>query len=590
VSESAGIPEWVYKRDGRLVPFEADRISQALFAASETLGRPDAFLARELTEGVVHFLAAEAGEKIPTTGQIAELIVKVVRELGQPALSQAYADGNRRRLRSADLPVPSDVRRGDKPRSGATFALHLSATDAPARVVRRCLEEYSLHAVFGRDLAAAHRDGLVTLGGLETPLHLAGCVFDLSGRSEGDGPGWARSRRPGALVQALQEFRQRAGLFLVVDGPEYALSPFGSASDLAKNSGELWAGLEATGLAAVVNLNVARPPRWAEESAEGPLFAERRSLGATASPRAHVEEFRTVLLEQLLQPAFAGRIRVDWHLSDRDFQDNTSRSRLVRLARWALNTPCLSFTFDRENESFALAEGVDRQHPAVLLSVGLHLLRLLEVGGRDDFLSKLGSLARIAVSAAVQKRGFLRRQEEARDRLASGFLLDRARLVVVPVGLEAVVRALAGQGSCAGADGLKLAKQVLASLSASLRQAGLAANLETCVDGACWSAQAAAGGFSAERSSAGAEGSLPRLAAVAGPVAWDPAASATVQVQATGGLHAAAGAGTCALLVRHDQSPAVDDLADLLHFAWQRTELVRLRLVHLPHQQQQLAW
>ena len=43
-------PAWVYKRDGRLVPFEPDKISRALFATSESLGRPDAFLARELAE------------------------------------------------------------------------------------------------------------------------------------------------------------------------------------------------------------------------------------------------------------------------------------------------------------------------------------------------------------------------------------------------------------------------------------------------------------------------------------------------------------------------------------------------------------
>src|SRR5438552_16791581 len=71
-------PAWVYKRDGRLVPFDADKISQSLFAAGEGLGRPDAFLARELTDGVVHFLSAEADEKTPRTAQVADLVVKVV--------------------------------------------------------------------------------------------------------------------------------------------------------------------------------------------------------------------------------------------------------------------------------------------------------------------------------------------------------------------------------------------------------------------------------------------------------------------------------------------------------------------------------
>ncbi len=83
-------PTWVTKRDGSQVPFDADTISRSLFAATESLGQPDAFLARELTDGVVHFLSVEQGDRVPTT-EIAELVVKVVRELGQPALAEAYA-------------------------------------------------------------------------------------------------------------------------------------------------------------------------------------------------------------------------------------------------------------------------------------------------------------------------------------------------------------------------------------------------------------------------------------------------------------------------------------------------------------------
>ena len=61
------VPLWVRQRDGRLAPFDADRICQTLFAATDELGRPDAFLARELTDGVVHFLAEEVEGVPPTT-------------------------------------------------------------------------------------------------------------------------------------------------------------------------------------------------------------------------------------------------------------------------------------------------------------------------------------------------------------------------------------------------------------------------------------------------------------------------------------------------------------------------------------------
>src|SRR5215468_6792840 len=88
---------WVYKRDGRLVPFDADKISRSLFAATEALGRPDAFLARELTDSILHFLAADSDGGVPTTARIADTVVQVVRELGQPALAQVMAQAASRR-------------------------------------------------------------------------------------------------------------------------------------------------------------------------------------------------------------------------------------------------------------------------------------------------------------------------------------------------------------------------------------------------------------------------------------------------------------------------------------------------------------
>src|SRR4051812_43524717 len=89
---SAPPPAWVRKRDGRLVPFEADRICRALFAASEQCGKPDPFLARELADVAVHFLAEETEGTTPTTEQVREVIVKVLRELKQLPLASAFED------------------------------------------------------------------------------------------------------------------------------------------------------------------------------------------------------------------------------------------------------------------------------------------------------------------------------------------------------------------------------------------------------------------------------------------------------------------------------------------------------------------
>src|SRR5207248_562497 len=136
VAEPRELPAWISKRDGRLVPFEPDRISQALFAASEALGRADAFLARELADGVLHFVAQEfAATDTPTTVQIAELVAKVTRELGQPALAQVFARESERRARAtlpgpAAAPAPSTTA-APKTAVESAVLVRFSSADAP---------------------------------------------------------------------------------------------------------------------------------------------------------------------------------------------------------------------------------------------------------------------------------------------------------------------------------------------------------------------------------------------------------------------------------------------------------------------------
>src|SRR6476620_6063300 len=86
------LPTWVKEADGRTVPFDSDRISQRLFAATSILNAPNSFLARELTDGVLHFLTQEELGETTTWPAVDEVVEKVVRELGQPELANAYAE------------------------------------------------------------------------------------------------------------------------------------------------------------------------------------------------------------------------------------------------------------------------------------------------------------------------------------------------------------------------------------------------------------------------------------------------------------------------------------------------------------------
>src|SRR5262249_53464041 len=159
VTEPASPLAWVTKRDGRLVPFEADKISRALFAATESIGQPDALLARELTDGIAYFLCADFGGATLTTAQIAETVIKVVRELGQPALARAFAEKAEWRLTAPPAPKTSFVETpgfsGTVGPSWAELAAWVEADPVPVdlawQVSRACLRTYSLQTVFARD-------------------------------------------------------------------------------------------------------------------------------------------------------------------------------------------------------------------------------------------------------------------------------------------------------------------------------------------------------------------------------------------------------------------------------------------------------
>jgi hypothetical protein len=549
-------PTWVHKRDGRLVPFEADKISRALFAAAEGLGRADAFLARELADAVVHFLTAEGEGPTPTTAQVAELTAKVVRELGQPALAEAFAEFGRRRVRAAPAPHPEGHAESASAAPEAELVLRFSRGTPLREVLPACARSYTLQTVFTRDLVAAQEDGLLSLTGLEHPDELAACVLPPP-------PG-------GDLVSAFWEMRRLVGGRVALDGPEYLLAggpEDGGARDFAH---ALAVGLALSGLGAVVNLNCAAPPPWAGDLAEGPLFAGQRNPPATDELRRRSDALLRGLLDGVKVP---GQVRIDWHLAEGDFQGGAeARERLYLVAKAALEGAPLGFVFDRPKRAVALAEGIDRQHPAVLLTVGLHLPRLAALAGMAGdpakFLQRLGSLARLALSAAVQKREYLRRRERTRPQPAadapavtSGFLLDRARLLVAPVGLDRLVRSFTGKGLSAGGAGLDFGRQVLQRLRDVLRQDGRAAHLDCCLDGPFDSGLAGP----------------PGEEQVAGLTPWDGAAPAKGQLRAGGALHGVADGGTLALFVPA-AGPPPEQVAEWLHTAWRQTDVVRLRL------------
>lgn len=539
-------PSWALKRDGRKVPFEPDKISRSLFAAAEALGRPDPFLARELADAVVHFLAAD-GEDAPATTQIAEMVAKVVRELGHPALASAFLEGRHLREQGPH-PLPLEA---------PEIVVRVPAGAPLTDVLAACRRQWALQSIFTRDLVAAQSAGLLTLTGLDAPDQLAGQVLVPV-------PGSQRS-----LSEQLEELRAIVASTVVLDGPEHALIAWGHGPEGVPGLvADLIGGLRRTGLHAVVNLNASTPPPWAEAIAPGPLFDRSRSAG----PREGLDKCADLLVQALLSAG--DNLRVDWHVGERDVRRDAA-PRLEQVARLALGGAPVGFVFDRPRRPVVLAEGMDRQHGAVLMMTGVSLPRLAEQPGAGDgpepFLRKLGSLARLALSAAVQKRDYLRKQERARAErsgqspaLTSGFLLDRARLVVAPLGLEAMVQRFLGRGLSSGGAAVDLGRQIVLRLRDVLARDGGALHLDTCIDGP-WAM------------SLNDDNTSPTD--IAGLTPWSPASPLKAQLRAGGSLHGAAEAGTLALFPAGGDEPSPTEVADSLRAARQQPDIVRVRLM-----------
>jgi hypothetical protein len=158
----------------------------------------------------------------------------------------------------------------------------------------------------------------------------------------------------------------------------------------------------------------------------------------------------------------------------------------------------------------------------------------------------------------VQKRDFLRRR---RPELNHGFLLERARVVAAPLGLDAVVRRLTGHGLAEDAGALDLARRIVRRLRQVLDEDGAACRLTTCLDGVF------AAVVDGERSADD----------VSGLSGWSPAVKVKNQLRAAGALHD--GGGTAFVHLPADPQMTPEQAGDVLAWAWHRTDVVRVRFL-----------
>ncbi|MCD6445582.1 ribonucleoside triphosphate reductase [Candidatus Bathyarchaeota archaeon] len=83
--------KYVRKRDGRLEPFDQERITNAIWKAAKAVGGRDRELAKKLSDQVVAMLKERFGEDgVPTVEEIQDVVEKVLIENGHARTAKAY--------------------------------------------------------------------------------------------------------------------------------------------------------------------------------------------------------------------------------------------------------------------------------------------------------------------------------------------------------------------------------------------------------------------------------------------------------------------------------------------------------------------
>ena len=93
----------IIKRDGRKVPFNVEKIANAIFKAAQSCGGSDFNEAMDIAVSVCNYYEKNYGSKIPTVEEVQDLVEKILIENGHAKTAKAYIHYRYERTRSREM-------------------------------------------------------------------------------------------------------------------------------------------------------------------------------------------------------------------------------------------------------------------------------------------------------------------------------------------------------------------------------------------------------------------------------------------------------------------------------------------------------
>jgi len=179
----------IRKRDGRIVDFDKEKITKAIWGAAQAVGGKDRGLAERLSNRVVSLLEERFPEEIPGVEDVQDLVEKVLIEEGHARTAKAYIlyrkqHESLRRIKTTFVEVEkivSDYLSQIDWRVRENSNIGYSMSGLMLHVAGSVVADYTLDRIYSMEIADAHRNG---------DIHLHDLYFGITGYCAG----WSLSK------------------------------------------------------------------------------------------------------------------------------------------------------------------------------------------------------------------------------------------------------------------------------------------------------------------------------------------------------------------------------------------------------------
>ncbi len=159
--------EKIVKRDGRIVSFTKERITDAIFKAAQAVGGADRRIAENLSDQVVEILRKTYHQRFPTVEEVQDIVEKVLIENGHARTAKAYILYRRQREELRDFRhlllnaenMFQEYLGGEDWRINENSNMNYSLQGLNNHIISAVTSKYWLEKIYIGETKEAHRQG-----------------------------------------------------------------------------------------------------------------------------------------------------------------------------------------------------------------------------------------------------------------------------------------------------------------------------------------------------------------------------------------------------------------------------------------------